>query len=119
MLRNDHCLVLTLKTNLSTYQPIAKKAVALLFLMLFLNGMVSESIIASQEDLCQSELIDFEGDKDSEEDTNDDPQKENKILEYQELPGATTDIHLHYVLLYPKRLNGEIQEVLSPPPERC
>jgi len=68
-------------------------------------------------DVCQSELADFEGEKDSEEDNKNEKEKENKILERAE-PSAQHSQELPKgVDHHSASVSEEIHEVLSPPPD--
>lgn len=89
----------------------------MLFLLLFTSSFVVESLAHDLIDLYQSELMDFEGDTDSEEDTKNEKEKENKILsDLNMLISQNTQlVYLGHVILTGP--NEEIQEVLSPPPE--
>jgi hypothetical protein len=88
-----------------------------LFLLLFTSSFAVEYLVNSSDELYQSELVDFEGDEDSEEDSKDEQEKESKIL-------ADLNMHLsqntqlifsgHIVLNGP---SPEMQELTSPPPE--
>ena len=88
-----------------------------MFLLLFLNGFVAENVAFQWQDLCQSELVDFEGEKDSEEDNQDEKEKENKILEWAHAAdrhGMDLPKNTAYQLTI---VSEEIHEVLSPPPD--
>lgn len=89
----------------------------MLFFLLFTSSFVVESLVHDLSDLYQSELLDFEGDTDSEEDSKKEKEKENKILsDLSMLISQNTQlIYLGHVILTGP--NEEIQEVLSPPPE--
>ena len=98
---------------------MVKRTLAFLFLLLFLNGFVAETMAFHWQDLCQSELVDFEGEKDSEEDNKDEKEKENKILEWAE-PTARHEYNMPVLSAYQlASVSEEIHEVLSPPPDLC
>ena len=106
-----------LKKSYNTYYTITKRGLAVFFLMLFLNGFVIETFAYHWNESCQTEIVDFEGEKDTEEDNKDEKEKENKILEQSEiLPYQAQEIpdnctHLSHTG------SEEILEVLSPPPD--
>ena len=91
----------------------------MLFLMLFLNGFVIETFAYHWNESCQTEVVDFEGEKDTEEDSKDEKEKENKILESSELSTALNQNlpaqEFHHIRVG----NEEAHEVLSPPPDAC
>lgn len=89
----------------------------MLFLLLFTGSFTAEYLVNDCDDLYQSELIDFEGDEDSEEDSKDEQEKESKILD--DLNRQISE-NMQLIFLGHTVLNGpspEIQEVTSPPPE--
>ena len=109
----------TLRFFNSTYHQLAKRSLALLFLLLFLNGFVVETMAFHWNDACQSELVDSEGEKDTEEDNKDEKEKENKILEWAE-PTARHHYNTPVISAYQlASVSEEIHEVLSPPPDVC
>lgn len=87
--------------------------------MLFLSGFLVETVSFELNECYQSELIDFEGEKDSEEDKKEkeEKEKEDKLLQGEELP-LLKDIQLiAHAEHHSTGLSEEILEVLSPPPE--
>jgi len=83
------------------------------------SSFVIESFAYNLNGLNQSELVDFEGDTDSEEDSKNEKEKETEdqlLFDFNFLISENTQrIYLgHVILLGP---NTAIQEVLSPPPE--
>ncbi|MCE7993092.1 MAG: hypothetical protein HEP71_13980 [Roseivirga sp.] len=108
-----------LKRHDNSYLKHLRNATVALFLLLFTSSFVIESLAYNLNDIYQSELVDFEGDPDSEEDSKNEKEKEkeNKLLTSIGLllSANTQRIYLgHLILSGP---NEEIEEVLSPPPE--
>ena len=101
-----------------TYYFLLRKGIAITFLLLFLGGFTVESLSYHFDDYCQSELVDFEQEeKDSEEDKKE-KEKEDKLLTAEDITSATSQQYARKAQYQLRSLSEEIQEVLSPPPER-
>ncbi|GAB5523632.1 MAG: hypothetical protein Roseis2KO_15040 [Roseivirga sp.] len=108
-----------MKPSLTTYRTFFRNTLAVVFMLLFTSSFVVESMAYDLEDLYQKELVDFEGDTDSEEDSKNEKEKEKEDRMLSSigllLSENTQRIYLGHVIL--SGLNEEIEEVLSPPPE--
>lgn len=88
-------------------------------MLLFTSSFIIESLACDLNDLYQQELVDFEGDTDSEEDSKNEKEKEKEDRMLSSIALLLSEniqrIYLgHTILSGP---NEEIEEVLSPPPE--
>jgi len=108
-----------LKSQNISYQQIFRNAVAVLFLLLFTSSFVLESLAHNVNELYKSELVDFEGDTDSEEDSKNEKEKEkeDKLLNEIGISLSENTQRIYRGHTFASGPNEEIEEVLSPPPE--
>lgn len=102
-----------------SYQQIFINGIAALFLLLFIGTFVLQSLSHNVNELYKSELVDFEGDTDSEEDSKNEKEKEkeDKLLNEIGMLLSENTQRIYRGHIFEAGPNEEIEEVLSPPPE--